>query len=142
MRHNELWQGCVGYWQNRFVHHNILVIGYTAWLGYLNDGQGMVVCEIPDAIPRFIDWTIDSVPFKPTFIPYSETGAYLQALNLENSAVTSLLTTIATYNPAQTIVALVIGNGEIDINLLDHLAISPADCYAQVCRRWSEFRCC
>mgnify|MGYP001791570907 FL=1 len=30
MRIGNVWQGYFGYWQNRFIHHNILTIGYAA----------------------------------------------------------------------------------------------------------------
>lgn len=137
---NELWQGCFGYWQNRFIHHNILILGYTAWIGYLNQGRGMVVCEVVDAIPPSIDWSVDTVIFNRTFIPQAQVARYLEALELENKVDTALLNAIATYDPTEAIVVLVIGSGAVDINLLQHLAIAPADCYQQVQRRWAEFQ--
>lgn len=136
---NELWQGYFGYWQNRFIQHNLLTIGYTAWIGCANQGRGMVVCDVVDAIPPTIDWSIDSVTFHQAFIPQVQVANYMQALELENAAVTALLAAIATYDPTQAIVVLVIGNGAVDINLLQNLAISPANCYEQVQRRWAEF---
>lgn len=136
---NELWQGYRGYWQNQFIRHNILTIGYTAWNGYVNAGKGMVVCEVVDAIPTCIDWSVDTVTFNRTFVPQDRVARYLQTLELKQEAATALLNAIATYNPTQAIVILVIGNGEVDINLLQHLAISPADCYQQVQQRWAEF---
>lgn len=125
---NELWQGYFGYWQNRFLHHNVLTIGYIAWSGYMNEGRGMVVCDVVDAVPLSIDWSVDTVTFNRAFIPQAQVGRYLQALELEKEAMTALLRAIATYDPTQAIVVLVIGNGAVDINLLQHLAISPADC--------------
>jgi hypothetical protein len=32
------WQGSFGYWQNLFIHPNMLTIGYTAWNGVLIAG--------------------------------------------------------------------------------------------------------
>jgi len=137
---NELWQGCFGYWQNQFIHHNILVIGYTAWIGYLNEGRGMVVCEVVDAISSSIDWSIDTITFNRAFISQVHLARYMQALDLGEETVTALLNAIATYDPAQAIVLLLISNGEVEINLLHHLATSPADCFAQVQHRWAEFQ--
>ncbi|GAB4350871.1 MAG: hypothetical protein OHK0047_44820 [Leptolyngbyaceae cyanobacterium] len=52
---NDLWQGNFGYWQNCFIQHNLLTIGYRAWIGYASQGRGMVVCDIVDAILPTID---------------------------------------------------------------------------------------
>lgn len=137
---NELWQGYFGYWQNRFIHHNIVLVGYTAWSGYAKEGRGLVVCDVVDAVLPSIDWSIDTVTFNRAFIPQAQVATYLQTLELETDAVTPLLRAIGTYDPTQAIVVLVIGNGAVDINLLQNLAISPADCYKQVQQRWAEFQ--
>jgi len=137
---NDLWQGCSGYWQNRFIQQNILPIGYTAWNGYLHTGKGIVVCNVVDTISSAFDWEVDSVTFHQEFIPQAQVEAYLQALELQLEAVIALLKAITTYDPNQAIVLLVIGNGVVDINLLKNLKISPADCYAQVQHRWIEFQ--
>lgn len=137
---NELWQGYFGYWQNQFIHQNILLIGYTAWNGYLNTGRGMVLCNVMDTISSSIDWSVDTVTFNPIFIPQAQATTYLQRLELELKVITTLLKTIATYDPTQAIVILVISNGAVDINLLQHLKVSPAECYEQVQHRWAEFQ--
>lgn len=137
---DSLWQGNFGYWQNQFIHQYILMIGYTAWIGYLNQGRGMVVCEVVDVIPPSIDWSVDTVIFDRSFIPQAQVAKYLEAFELEREAVTALLRAIATYDPTQAMVVLIIGNSVVDINLLQHLAIPPADCYQQVQRRWAEFQ--
>jgi len=137
---NELWQGYFGYWQNRFIHHNILTIGYTAWMGYTNEGRGMVVCDVVDPVLPTIDWSLETVNFEQIFVPQVQVASYLHSLELEQEVVIALLNAIATYDPTQAIVTLVIGNGAIDINLLQNLATAPADCYRQVQHRWSEFQ--
>jgi hypothetical protein len=137
---DSVWQGSFGYWQNQFIHQNILVIGYTAWLGYINAGRGMVVCEVVDTILPSIDWSIESVSFHQTFITQAQVAAYLQTLELEDNAAAALVGAIDRYEPTQAIVVLIIGNGELDINLLQNLAISPAKCYEQVQRQWVEFQ--
>ncbi len=63
---NDPWQGNFSYWQNRFIQHNLLTIGYTAWLGYASQGWGLVVCDVVDDI---IDWRSDTVTFHQAFIP-------------------------------------------------------------------------
>jgi hypothetical protein len=137
---NELWQGYCGYWQNYFIHQHILLLGYTAWSGYINEGRGMVVCHVIDAIPPTIDWSVDIVTFEQTFVPQVQAASYLRSLELEQETVVALLNAIAGYDPTQAIVILVIGNDTVDINLLQHLAIPPADCYQQVQQRWVEFQ--
>lgn len=137
---DELWKGYWGYWQNYFIHHHILIIGYTAWSGYINQGRGMVVCHVVDAIAPTIDWSLDAVAFERAFIPQAQAATYLKWLELEPEAVNALLQAIADYEPTQSVVVLVIGNGTVDVNLLQHLAIAPADCYAQVRHRWAEFQ--
>ncbi len=137
---NELWQGYFGYWQNRFINYNILTIGYTAWNGYINAGKGMVVCDVVDAIPPFIDWNVDTVTFNRAFVPQGQVTSYLQTVELEKDAVTALHKAIATYEPTQAIVILIVGNGTVDINLLQNLGISPPECYQQVQQRWVEFQ--
>jgi hypothetical protein len=104
---NELWQECFGYWQNRFIHHNILILGYTAWLGYANEGRGMVVCNVMDFISPLIDWSVDNVTYNRIFIAQAQAVKYLQQLQLEGEAVTALESAIATYGPTQAIVMLV-----------------------------------
>ena len=137
---NELWQGYLGYWQNQFILHNILTIGYTAWNGYVNLGKGMVVCDVVDTIPPSINWSVDTVTFNQAFVPQGQVTPYLQTLELEKDAVTALHKAIATYDPTQAIVILIVGNGAVDINLLQNLRISPAECYEQVQQRWVEFQ--
>ena len=136
---NELWQRDFAYWQNRFIHHNILTIGYTAWNGYVNSGKGMVVCNVVDKIPSSIDWNVDPVTFNRAFVTQTQATLYLQALELKKDAVTALLKAIATYDPIKEMVILIVGNGAVDINLLQNLAISPSECYKQVQQRWAEF---
>lgn len=101
----------------------------------------MVVCEVMVPIYPSIDWSVESIPFNIRFMPQSQVAGYLETLvEQEQSVIVSLLETIATYDPSQAIVILTSGNGEIDINLLQRLTITPAQCYEQVQRRWTEFQ--
>lgn len=137
---DELWQGNFGYWQNQFIHYNILLIGHSAWLGYQEQGRGMVVCEVVDAILPYMDWAIDPIAFHHTFVPQAQVSQHLQTMALASTAMAELLATISTYEPTTAIVVLVMGNNTVSINLLSHLAVSPADCYQQVQQRSVEFQ--
>ena len=137
---DSIWQGNFGYWQNQFIHQNMLVIGYTAWLGYVNAGRGMVVCKVVNTILPSIDWSVEHVKFHQTFITQAQVAAYSRTLELEYDATTALACAIDCYEPTQAIVVLIIGNGELNINLLQDLAIPPAKCYEQVQRQWVEFQ--
>ncbi|WP_228056603.1 hypothetical protein [Microcoleus sp. LEGE 07076] len=59
-----------------------------------------------------------------------------------NQIITSLSQIIASYQPQEAIIFLSIANNHIDINLLQNLAISPVQCYEQVCKPWEEFQPC
>ncbi len=133
----DVWQGTFGYWQNLFIRQNLLLLGYTAWKGYLKTGRGMVVCHIADPVLA-IDWSVSTIPFERTFIPQAEVERYLQ--DLEQTTVAAVLNTVTAYNPEQAIIVLVFGNGEINLTLLQNLKILPLDCYRQVERRWTEFQ--
>jgi len=138
---DSVWQGSFGYWQNLFIHQNILAIGYTAWNGFLDGGRGLVACKINTPINGSVNWSVDTIKYDLQFISQLSATAYLQQLELENT-VSNLLSIIASYEPKEAIIFLSIANGQIDINLLQKLAISPVECYEQVCKRWEEFQLC
>lgn len=137
---DSVWQGSFGYWQSLFMQQNILIIGHSAWEGYLTAGRGMVCCQVYIPLPSAVDWSLNIVDFERLFIPQAEAQNYLTSLNIEPEAIAALLEAIATYDPAQSIVTLVTGNGEMGIHLLQNLAILPAQAYEQVEQRWSEFQ--
>jgi hypothetical protein len=137
---DSVWQGSFGYWQNLFVSQNILSIGHTAWDGFLKSGRGIVVGKINTPIDCSINWSLDRVQYDLEFISQLDAKTYLQQFQLEETTVSNLLQIVATYEPDRAIVFLSIGNDQIDINLLQNLAISPVLCYEQVCKRWEEFQ--
>ncbi len=139
---DSVWQGSFGYWQNLFIHQNILAIGYTAWNGFLDGGRGLVACQINTPINGSVNWSVDTIKYELQFISQLYATAYLQQLELEENSVSNLLSIIASYEPKEAIIFLSIANGQIDINLLQKLAISPVECYEQVCKRWEEFQLC
>ena len=139
---DSVWQGSFGYWQNLFIHQNILAIGHTAWNGFLRRGRGLVACKINTPINGSVNWSVDTIKYDLQFISQLYVTAYLQQLELEENTVSSLLSIIASYDPKEAIIFLSIANGQIDINLLQKLAISTVECYEQVCKRWEEFQLC
>lgn len=139
---DSVWQGSFGYWQNLFIQQNILAIGYTAWKGFLNVGRGILVCHVETPINGSVNWSLDHVQYDLQFVSQLQASAYFESLKLDQTAVSNILQIIATYDPQEAIVFLVSGNGQIDINLLQHLAIAPAECYDQVGNRWAEFQPC
>jgi len=139
---DSVWQGSFGYWQNLFIHQNILPIGYTAWNGFLHEGRGLVACQINTPINGSVNWSVDTIQYDRQFISQLHATAYLQQLEVEENTVSHLLQIIASYEPKEAIIFLSIANGQIDINLLQNLAISTVECYEQVCKRWEEFQLC
>jgi len=139
---DSVWQGSFGYWQNLFIHQNILSIGQTAWNGFLHRGRGLVACKINTPINGSVNWSVDTIKYDMQFISGLEATVYLQQLEIEENTVSNLLQIIAGYEPKEAIIFLSIANGQIDINLLQNLAISPVECYEQVCKRWEEFQLC
>ena len=122
-------------WQTHLIHHNLLAIGHSAWEGYLRSGVGLVVCQLTAPLPASVDWGMEPLPLSLSFVPEAQAAD----LQLEPAAVPGLLETIATYDPSRALILLVYGNDEAHLSLLQDLAISPPDCYEQVCRRWDEF---
>jgi hypothetical protein len=144
---NDLWQGDCGYWQDRFIRENLLPLGHAAWQGYINQERGMVVCDVAMPTARCananigsVDWGSDTVEYTVRFVPLSNVSAYLQTFNLEAALIEHLIDTVCTYDPTQQVLLLINADGGAEINLLQHLAIAPADCHQQMQRRWSEFQ--
>ncbi|WP_375509949.1 hypothetical protein [uncultured Nostoc sp.] len=84
-----VWQGNFGYWQNSFIHTNLLVIGYTGWKGFQSFGRGFVVEGLaPDALQqeKFIKNTNGQVPFYLTrFEDFHTSHSYDLVLFSESS---------------------------------------------------------
>ncbi len=137
---NDVWQGNCSYWQDDFIRENLLPLGHSAWQGFMAQGRGVVVCDVALVEDESVDWNSDIIDFTVRFIPLSDISAYLQTLDLEATLVKRLIETVQTYDPNQAILLLINENGWVDINLLQHLAISPVECYQQMQRRWSEFQ--
>ncbi|MEG4345008.1 hypothetical protein QUB70_17160 [Microcoleus sp. A003_D6] len=116
-------QGSFDYWQNLFVHQNMLTIRYTAWNEFLTLGLGTVVSDVDMPVNTPVNWQADTVPHHLQFITELSVKDYLKRLELEPSTISNLLQIIATYNPTQEIIILLTRKGKIEIDLLQRLAI-------------------
>ncbi|MBW4429926.1 MAG: hypothetical protein KME50_37675 [Nostoc desertorum CM1-VF14] len=137
---NSVWQGNFGYWQNSFIHNNLLVIGYTAWKGFQSFGQGAVLCDVDTQVTQSTITNFDTVPFTLQFLPCDLIGFYLRSQSLSSSIISSIFPAVATYNPHQDILLVLKVESQIEVTFLHQLKITPPDCYEQVCKRWSEFQ--
>ncbi|MEH2271277.1 MAG: hypothetical protein V7K68_23125 [Nostoc sp.] len=145
---NSVWQGNFGYWQNSFIHNNLLVIGYTGWKGFQSFGRGVVICDVDTKVTHPTNTSVDTVPFTLQFLPSDLIGFYLRSFqdsgaisqSICSSMISSILPAIATYNPHQDILLVLKADPQIEVNFLHQLKITPPDCYEQVCKRWSEFK--
>ncbi|WP_414570725.1 hypothetical protein [Nostoc sp. CCY 9925] len=145
---NSVWQGNFGYWQNSFIHNNLLVIGYTGWKGFQSFGRGVVICDVDTKVTHPTNTSVDTVSFTLQFLPsdlirfylrsFQDSGAISQSIC--SSMISSISPVIATYNPHQDILLVLKAEPQIEVNFLHQLKITPPDCYEQVCKRWSEFK--
>jgi hypothetical protein len=135
----EVWQGCSGYWQSAFIRENLLPLGHAAWQGYQTQGQGLVVCDVEVVEATSVNWSGDVVKYQARYIPAAAMPDYLQAQGLKADYVSRLMDIVQTYRPEGELIVAIAGEGPIEINWLRNLAISPPDCYQQVCNRWDEF---
>ncbi|MEA5600516.1 hypothetical protein HUN01_01490 (plasmid) [Nostoc edaphicum CCNP1411] len=145
---NSVWQGNFGYWQNSFIHNNLLVIGYTGWKGFQSFGRGVVICDVDTKVTHPTNTSLDTVPFTLQFLPSDLIGFYLRSFqdsgaisqSICSSMISSISPAIATYNPHQDILLVLKAEPQIEVNFLHQLKITPPDCYEQVRKRWSEFK--
>ncbi len=99
----------------------------------------MVVCNVTmptthcaNANVEAVYWRSDIVDYTVRFVPASHVSAYLQSFSLEAILIECLTDTVQIYDPDQEILLLINENGQVDINLLQNLKVSPIDCYQQV----------
>ncbi|MEH2263353.1 hypothetical protein [Nostoc sp.] len=137
---NSVWQGNFGYWQNSFIHNNILVIGYTAWKGFQSFGRGVVLCAVDTQVTHPTTTSLDTVPFTLQFLPCDLIGCYLRSQSISSSTISSIFPAVTTYNPDRDILLVLKAEPQVEVNFLHQLKITPPDCYEQVCNRWSEFQ--
>lgn len=136
------WQGNFGYWQKSFIHSNLMMIGYFAWQGFIQNGRGVLICDVDRKSIDPCNTGLEVTPFIAKFIAEQELIKSIQAFSLDQDLITVLVNAVSNYAPTQEIVLLMNLNQNLEINLLQNLKIFPPDCYAQVSRRWEEFQPC
>lgn len=135
----DVWQGCAGYWQSAFIRENLLPLGHAAWQGHQNHGRGLVACALELVNATIVDWHGDLVQYRLQYIPAGTVPAYLNSHHLPSDRRDHLMQTVQTYTPDRDVLVALEENGVIEIDWLRNLAITPPDCYRQVCDRWDEF---
>ena len=135
-------QGNFGYWQKSFIHANLMMIGYSAWQGFLQNGRGVLVCNVDRRAIAPSNTGLEIIPFKAQFIAEQELITSIQAFSLDQDLITVLVQAVGNYAPDQEIVLLMKMEQHLEINLFQNLKIFPPDCYEQVSRRWEEFQPC
>ncbi len=136
------WQGNFGYWQKSFIHSNLMMIGYSAWQGFLQNGRGVLVCEVDRQAIAPSNSGLEVNQFKSKFIAAPTLISSIQSISKDQDLVTVLTQAVQTYIPEQEIILLIKMEEHIEINLFQNLKIFPPDCYTQVSRRWEEFQPC
>jgi len=135
----DVWQRYSSDRQATFVHEHFLMIGHIAWGGYLNRGRGLVLCEVAIAPPNPRAKKGDLECSKWNFLPAIQVDRYLADQGLKRNTVSQICSVVQTYQPDQEILLLINHDGEIEIQQLQNLRITPQDCYRQVSDRWKEF---
>jgi len=136
------WQGNFGYWQKSFIHTNLMMIGYSAWQGFLQHGRGVVVCDIDRSAIAPNNTGLEVTQFQSQFIAEQELISSIQAFSLDQELISVLVQAVGNYAPDKEIVLLMKMEQHLEINLFQNLKILPPDCYEQVNRRWEEFQPC
>ena len=134
------WQGNFGYWQKSFIHNNLMMIGYSAWQGFLQHGRGVVVCDVDRSAIAPINTGLEVTQFKSKFIAEQDLISSIQAFSLDQELIAVLVQAVENYAPDKEIVLLMKMEQHLEINLFQNLKIFPPDCYEQVSRRWEEFQ--
>lgn len=134
---HDLWQSSCG--QDRFIHENSLLIGYLAWQGFMQWGPGLMACDLDVAVMDYPSNRRLLAPFATQFIAEAGGAEYLQQKGIEADAIAHIQSTIRQYNPQRELILVLIAHHQLEILLLQNLAITPPDCHRQVCNRWEEF---
>ncbi|OLP18303.1 hypothetical protein BST81_11295 [Leptolyngbya sp. 'hensonii'] len=136
---NDFWQKRQEDWCDRTINQHFMVIGYVAWAGFICAGQGLVVGEMRLVPGAPLGWEIPLLGYQLRFIRESEALSYLRSLPLDETTVSDILSTIASYDPIHEIVIILQLQDQIRINLLQNPEIPLVLCHSEVLQRWSEF---
>ena len=136
--HESVWQGCSGNWQPLFVREYWLPIGHAAWQGFLSQGRGIVVCEVAGATAT-VDWRCTAVDYTLRFVAQASLVSYWCDLGLTADQRLSLDGAIATYDPAQDVILLLLADSPPHITCLQGWAVTPPECFRLLSDRAPEF---
>jgi hypothetical protein len=125
-------------WPAAFIRDNFPVLGYFAWSGFEHHGWGVLWCQIErpetDQELRCHSWQ-----FTTQFVPGQSLPGCFQSLAISAMENSQLVETIARYHPQQEMILLIQSGESVEVLWLQNLAITPPECYQQVCDRWDEF---
>lgn len=120
------------------MRDNFPVIGYFAWKGFKQTGEGILVCNI-DPLPSNVDLRLQTWNFNPQFVSSQYIADCLLECAVPSVEVTTLVAAIQQYNPYQEVMLLIRCGNSVEIYWLKNLASTPLECYEQVLDRWDEF---
>ncbi len=126
-----VWQGSLGDWQPLFIREYWLPLGHIAWQGFLQQGRGLVRCEVY-ASTATVDWSRTAVSYSARFVPERDWAACGHALGLAPEQWPAVAEALATYNPAQDAILLLIGDSRPCISYLKGWAVPPPECSRQM----------
>ncbi|MBW4460023.1 MAG: hypothetical protein KME47_07260 [Nodosilinea sp. WJT8-NPBG4] len=133
-----VWQGCFGDWQPLFIREYWLPIGHIAWQGFLQQGRGMVLCEVHTSTAT-VDWSCTAVPYTARFVTAGALADCCHGLSLTADQLPAVAEAIATYDPAQDAILLLMGNSHPYVSCLKGWAVPPPECSRQMGDRHAEF---
>lgn len=126
-----VWQGCFGDWQPLFIREYWLPLGHVAWQGFLRQGRGVVMCEVP-GFTAAVDWRFDPVPYRAHFIAQAALLNRWRALGIANGHWPALDAAVTDYDPAQDVILLLLGGSLPYIAHLQDWAVPPPECSRQM----------
>ncbi len=133
-----VWQGCFGDWQPLFIREYWLPMGHIAWQGFLQQGRGLVLCEIHGSTAT-VDWSRTAVSYTARFVPAGDWAACGHDLGLAADQWPAVAEAVATYDPAQDAILLLIGDSRPYVSCLKGWAVPPPECSRQMGDRQAEF---
>ncbi len=133
-----VWQGCFGDWQPLFIHEYWLPLGQVAWQGFLQQGRGIVVCEVY-GVSAAVDWSCTPVAYAARFVAQSQLAHCGIDLALEAEQGRVVDAAVATYDPAQDAILLLLADSRPYITCLKGWAVPPPECFRQMGNRQGEF---
>jgi hypothetical protein len=125
-------------WQPAFIRYNFPVIGYLAWKGFKQMDWGLLLCHV-EPPPTNAELRLYSWNFTTQFVSGQYIADCLLELEISPKDTAALVQAIEQYNPHQEIMLMTHVGKSVEAFWLKNLAISPPECYRQVCDRWDEF---